>query len=64
MRALVAVSHSLLEATWRILTTGNPYQDLGADYYLNRTNPDQRRRRAIDQLERLGLRVTLQPITT
>jgi transposase len=62
MRALVAVGHSLLQAIWHILSTGEPYRDLGDDYYLNRTNPDRRRRNAIAQLERLGLRVTVEPI--
>ena len=42
-------------------TTRTPYQDLGGDYFLNRDNPDDRRRRAIAQLERLGYQVNLEP---
>ena len=60
-RAQAAVAHSLLVAIWHILTTRTPYQDLGSDYFLRRDNPEHRRRRAIDQLQRLGYRVTLEP---
>jgi len=60
-RAQAAVAHSLLVATWHILSTHTCYQDLGADYFLTRDNPEHRRRRALSQLERLGYRVTLEP---
>jgi transposase len=43
-RAHAAVAHSLLVATWHILTTGTAYQDLGGDYFATRDNPDRRRR--------------------
>ena len=46
-RAQTAVAHSLLVAAWHVLATRTPYQDLGGDYFLNRDNPDHRRRRAI-----------------
>ena len=58
---VVAVAHSILIASYHILKEEVPYQDLGGDYFLRRDNPEHRRRRAIDQLERLGYRVTLQP---
>jgi transposase len=61
-RAQAAVAHSLLVATWHILNGHTPYQDLGGDYFLTRDNPDHRRRRALNQLERLGYRVTLEPV--
>ncbi len=32
LRALVAVQRSILTAVWHILTTGNPYRELGGDY--------------------------------
>lgn len=64
MRAIVAVGHSLLQAIWHILTNNCPYHDLGADYHLNRANPDQRRRRAVAQLERLGFHVIIEPAAT
>jgi transposase len=60
-RAQAAVAHSLLVATWHLLSTHTCYQDLGADYFLTRDNPEHRRRRALSQLERLGYRVTLEP---
>ena len=60
-RAQAAVAHSLLIATWHILNGHTRYQNLGGDYFLNRDNPDHRRRRALSQLERLGYRVTLEP---
>jgi hypothetical protein len=60
-RAQAAVAHSLLVAIWHILTSTTPYQDLGADYFLTRDNPDHRRRRAIAQLQGIGYHVTLEP---
>ena len=60
-RAQTAVAHCLLVAAWHVLATRTPYHDLGGDYFLNRDNPDHRRRRAIAQLERLGYQVTLEP---
>lgn len=35
-RALVAVARTILEACWHILTTRQPYNDLGGDYYTKR----------------------------
>ena len=61
-RAQKAVAHSLLTAIWHILAGGVEHHDLGADYHLNRHNPDQQRRRAIAQLERLGYHVDLTPL--
>jgi transposase len=61
-RAQAAVAHSLLVAAWHILNTHESYHDLGGDYFLTRENPDHRRRRALRQLERLGYRVTIEPL--
>lgn len=60
-RARTAVAHTLLVTAWHILTTNTPYHDLGSDYFLNHTNPEHHRRRAIATLERLGYHVDLQP---
>jgi transposase len=57
-RALAAVKHSMLCAIWHMLSTGEVYRDLGADYFTNR-DPERQTRRLIDQLERLGHHVTL-----
>ena len=60
-KALVAVEHTLLTSIWHMLTDGVDYHDLGVDYFIRR-EPDQTRRRAIAQLNRLGYTVTLNPI--
>jgi transposase len=61
-RAQAAVAHSLLVAAWHVLTTHTSYHDLGGDYFIARDNPEHRRRHALLQLERLGYRVTLEPV--
>jgi transposase len=60
-KAAVAVAHSLLEVIWHLLSTGVTYNDLGADHFDKRRDPDRQRRRLVDQLERLGYTVTLEP---
>src|SRR4051812_10882675 len=60
-RGLAAVAHSQLVTIWHVLNTQTVYHDLGGDYFLRRENPEHRRRRAIDQLQRLGYRVILEP---
>jgi transposase len=57
-RALGAVKHSLLCAIWHMLSTGEIYRDLGADYFTNR-DPERQIKRLVNQLERLGHHVTL-----
>jgi transposase len=60
-KAAVAVAHSLLDVIWHILTTGELFADLGADYYQQRRDPERTTRRLVRQLERLGHSVTLTP---
>ena len=62
MKALVAVEHSILTAIWNMLTNGEFYRDPGADYYTAR-QPTRTKAKAISQLETLGYRVTLEPLT-
>jgi transposase len=62
MKALVAVEHSILVAAWNMLINGSLYRDPGADYFTRRV-PAKTKARAIDQLEALGYRVTLEPLT-
>ena len=59
-RAAVAVAHSILVIYYQMLTTGEPYQEKGANYFseLDRKHAE---RRATRQLERLGYQVTLIP---
>ncbi|MGO9035823.1 MAG: IS110 family transposase, partial [Mycobacterium sp.] len=62
MKALVAVEHAMLVAAWNMLTNGEFYRDPGPDYYTRRV-PAKTKARAVRQLESLGYRVTLEPIT-
>lgn len=58
-KALGAVKHTIICAIWHMLSTGETYRDLGADYYTTR-NPERQTRRLVAQLERLGHHVTLE----
>ena len=62
MIALVAVEHTMLIDAWNMLTNGAFYRDPGADYY-TRHQPGRTKTRAIKQLETLGYKVTLEPLT-
>jgi transposase len=44
---------------WHILATGKPYDELGADYFTRRLDPERETRHLIARLEALGHRVTL-----
>jgi transposase len=57
-RALGAVKHSLLTAIWQMLSTGETYRELGADYFTQR-DPERQTKRLVKQLQRLGHHVTL-----
>jgi hypothetical protein len=46
---------------WHLLTNGEPYNDLGGDYFDRRRNSDRRQRQLVAQLEALGHTVTLEP---
>jgi transposase len=59
-RAIVAVGRSVLTIIWHLLSDPETrYRDLGADFYLSRTDTERRKRNHIHQLEALGYRVTL-----
>jgi len=58
-KAITTVAHAILVIIWHILTTGRPYQDLGADYYTRRADPGKEARRLIARLEALGKHVTV-----
>ncbi|MER5686283.1 transposase [Streptomyces sp. NPDC002205] len=60
LRALVAVEHSIITAIWHMLTDNVAYQELGGTYFTRR-DPERATRRAINQLNRLGYTVTLNP---
>jgi len=46
---------------WHVLATGEPYDELGADYFTRRQDPERETRRLIARLQALGHQVTLQP---
>jgi len=60
IKAVVAIEHVILTATWHMLVNGEVYQDPGADYYLQR-DPQQAKAKALRQLKSLGFDVTLTP---
>jgi transposase len=59
-RALVAVAHKILIFAFKVLETGQPYQDLGNDFF-DQINPARTTRRLLNRLERLGWQVQLSP---
>ena len=59
-KAVVAVSHSLLVIIYHVLSTKQPYRDLGADYFEQRDSA-RLTQRSVRQLEALGYTVTLVP---
>ncbi len=58
-RALVAVAHTLLVIVYHVLTTGELYRELGADYFDQR-NKEALARRLVKRLSTLGYTVTLE----
>jgi len=59
-KAVVAVAHALLRATYHVLADHAVYRELGADY-CDRQHSQRVTRRAIQLLERQGYRVTREP---
>lgn len=60
-KAAVAVAHSLIDVIWHLLSTGARYEDLGADYFERRRDPQREANRLVHKLEQLGHTVTLAP---
>ncbi len=60
-KAAMAVAHSLVVVIWTVLATGEPFHDLGEDYFQRRRDPERESHRLVRQLEQLGYAVTLQP---
>lgn len=59
-KALVAVGHSILIISYHLLTRGQEYTDLGANYFDERDRCAVQRR-CVKRLEKLGYTVQLQP---
>ena len=60
-KAIIAIAHEILTATWPMLSTGEIYREQGPAIVSER-DANHARRRAIRQLQRLGHNVTLQPL--
>ncbi len=60
-KATGALRHSILIAAYHILAQNTAYRELGADYF-DRRSTDQRTKRLVRQLEKLGHTVTLEPL--
>lgn len=61
-KAIGAVAHSILVISYFVLARRRPYSDLGPDYLLLRDNAEAYKKRLVRQLERLGHKVTLEPL--
>jgi len=59
-KAVVAVAHSVLVIIYHLLSSKQPYRDLGADYFDKLDNARQERH-FVHRLEQLGYTVTLTP---
>jgi hypothetical protein len=60
LKAMVAVARSILVIIWHLLADPTArFRDLGADYYVRRTDKERRTRTLVRQLEALGHQVTL-----
>ena len=53
-KAAFAVAHTLIKVIWNVLATGQPYTDLGHDFYTRRINPETHTKKLIAQLEALS----------
>jgi transposase len=60
-RALVAVGHSILVIAYHILERRASYEELGGDYF-DRQSTERLQRQLIRRLERLGLKVVVEPM--
>lgn len=58
-KAIFAVAHSLLVIAYHLLQRGQPYNELGGDYFLERQQKTTYQRRLVKQLERMGYDVAL-----
>jgi transposase len=62
-KAITAIAHTLLKIAYQVLKSGQPYQDLGADFYTRRESPGQRQAYLLRQLQKLnpGATITITP---
>jgi transposase len=55
--------HSVLVIAYHVLQRQRPYSELGPDYLLRRNNAEAYTQRLVRQLERLGHKVSLEPLS-
>jgi transposase len=60
-RGLMAVAHTMLVIGYHMLKTGKGYHELGGNY-LEQINKDQLQRYFTKRLQKLGLKVTVEPL--
>ena len=60
-RAVMAVAHALLVIAYHMLKRKEDYRELGADHF-DRIDVNRIRRSLVNRLERLGHKVTLEPL--
>lgn len=59
-KAIVAVAHKLLIIIWHVIATGRRYEDLGANYFTTRLDPQVETDRLVRRLQAQGYTVTLE----
>ncbi len=60
-RAAVATGHAILVIAYHLLSRDEVYDDLGAEYYINRHSRESETRRLVRRLEAMGNKVLLEP---
>jgi transposase len=60
-KAITAIAHTLLKIAYQVLKTGQPYADLGADFYTRRESPGQQQAYLERRLQKLhpGCTITI-----
>ena len=58
-KALVAVAHTILRIVYHLLSKRVAYTELGSDH-VNRQYLERHRHRLVEQLQALGLKVTVE----
>jgi hypothetical protein len=60
-KALVAVAHTMLVIVYHLLSRRVAYAELGSDY-VDRQHVERQRRRLVERLEGLGVKVTIEEV--
>ena len=60
-KAAVAIAHTIVVSAWHMLSTGETYRELGADYYTKNQDPARRARHLIGELEASGYKIVATP---